>query len=233
MRNLRIATFLLTLALPADLCVAQAAAQGSHPNKPTTGLPGTPGSADRPVATIETSMGNLNCVLFPKAAPIGTANFIGLARGTKDWTNPRTGKPTHGVPLYDITIFHRVIPQFMIQGGDPAGTGMGSPGYQFKNESWPDLRFDQPGRLAYANAGPDTNGSQFFITEGPTGFLDGKYTIFGQCDASSVELVKKIARQPRNEQDRPNTPVVIKHIRIDDGSKSSAPVKTPAKKKAS
>ena len=186
------------------------------------------GSADQPVATIETSMGNLTCVLFPKAAPIGTANFIGLARGTKDWTDPKTGKTMHGVPLYDNTIFHRVIPEFMIQGGDPAGNGTGDPGYTFKNESWPDLRFDQPGRLAYANRGPDTNGSQFFITEVPTGFLDGKYTIFGQCDAASIELVKKIARLPRDERDRPNTAVVIKHIRIDEGSSP----KPAAKKKA-
>ena len=213
MRHSWIAPCLLTLAFSAILCAAQAAPQST---------------ADRPVATIETSMGNLTCVLFPKAAPIGTANFIGLARGTKDWTNPRTGKAMHGVPLYDGTIFHRVIPEFMIQGGDPVGSGMGNPGYQFKNESWPDLRFDQPGRLAYANAGPDTNGSQFFITEGPTGFLDGKYTIFGQCDSASVELVKKIARQPRNEQDRPNTPVVIQHIRIDDGTKGKPAVKKKA-----
>jgi peptidyl-prolyl cis-trans isomerase A (cyclophilin A) len=223
MRTVWIA-LLLTLALG----ILYAAQQPAHP-KPTAGLPGTPGTADQPVATIETSMGNLTCVLFPKAAPIGTANFIGLAKGTKDWTNPKTGKAMHGVPLYDNTIFHRVIPEFMIQGGDPEGTGMGGPGYPFKNETWPDLRFDQPGRLAYANAGPDTNGSQFFITEAPTPFLDGKYTIFGQCDAASVELVKKIARQPRNAQDRPDTPVVIKHIRIDEGAKA-APA---AKKKAS
>jgi peptidyl-prolyl cis-trans isomerase A (cyclophilin A) len=212
MRKAWIATCLLTISLCPHLFAA--------PEQ---------GSADQPVATIETSMGNLTCVLFPKAAPIGTANFIGLARGTKDWTDPRTGKVMHGVPLYDNTTFHRVIPEFMIQGGDPAGNGTGSPGYQFKNETWPDLRFDQPGRLAYANAGPDTNGSQFFITEVPAGFLDGKYTIFGQCDAASVELVKKIARVPRNAQDRPDTPVVIKHIRIDEGSKAKA----SARKKAS
>ena len=191
----------------------------------------TPSSSDQPVATIETSAGNLTCVLFPKAAPEGTANFIGLARGTKDWTNPKTGKTMHGVPLYDNTIFHRVIPEFMIQGGDPLGSGMGNPGYQFKNETWPDLRFDQPGRLAYANAGPDTNGSQFFITEAPAGFLDGKYTIFGQCDAASVELVKNIARAPRNAQDRPDSPVVIKHIRIDDGSKPKAAASKPVGRK--
>jgi peptidyl-prolyl cis-trans isomerase A (cyclophilin A) len=207
MRKSWIAICVLAVALGANLYAAQ---------------PGLHGTAKQPVAIIETSMGNLTCVLFPKAAPIGTANFIGLARGTKDWTDPRSGKLMHGVPLYDNTTFHRVIPEFMIQGGDPAGNGTGTPGYQFKNEAWPDLRFDQPGRLAYANAGPDTNGSQFFITEVPTGFLDGKYTIFGQCDAASVALVKKIARVPRNAQDRPDTPVVIKHIRIEDGSGASA-----------
>jgi peptidyl-prolyl cis-trans isomerase A (cyclophilin A) len=210
MRKPFFATCLLTLALGTTAMAA----------------PPTPqGSADQPVAVIETSMGNLTCVLFPKAAPLGVANFIGLARGTKDWKDPKTGKTTHGVPLYDNTIFHRVIPEFMIQGGDPAGTGSGSIGFEFKNEAWPDLRFDQPGRLAYANAGPDTNGSQFFITEVSTPFLNGNYTLFGQCDAASVELVKKIARQPRNAQDRPNTPIVIKHIRIDDGSKAKASLK--------
>jgi peptidyl-prolyl cis-trans isomerase A (cyclophilin A) len=223
MRKTRIATCLLTLAVCANLHAAQ---QAAHPNKPTIGLPGT---ADQPVATIETSMGNLTCQLFPKAAPEGTANFIGLARGTKDWTDPRTGKKMHGVPLYDNTIFHRVIPEYMIQGGDPEGDGWGSPGYQFKNETWPDLHFDQPGRLAYANGGPDTNGSQFFITEVPTPFLDGRFTIFGQCDAASVELVKKIARQPRNGKDRPDNPVVIKHIRISEGAKA----KPAAKQKGS
>jgi peptidyl-prolyl cis-trans isomerase A (cyclophilin A) len=180
--------------------------------------PAQPGTKQQPVAIIQTSMGDLHCPLFPKAAPIGTANFIGLAKGTKDWTNPKTGKLMHGVPLYDNTIFHRVIPDFMIQGGDPKGTGNGDIGFQFKNEPVPGLGFDRAGRLAYANAGPDTNGSQFFITEGAYPSLNGNYTIFGQCDDASVELVKKIARQPRNGQDRPNTAIVIKHIKIDDGS---------------
>jgi peptidyl-prolyl cis-trans isomerase A (cyclophilin A) len=180
------------------------------------------GTKQQPVAIIHTSMGDLTCVLFPKSAPIGTANFIGLARGTKDWTDPVSGKKMHGVPLYDNTTFHRVIPNFMIQGGDPAGNGTGTPGYDFKNETWPDLRFDQPGRMAYANAGPDTNGSQFFITEVPTAYLNGGYTIFGQCDAESVKLVRKIARVPRDSSDRPLTPVVIQHIEIDDGSSSQS-----------
>ena len=129
--------------------------------------------------------------MFPKLAPIGVANFIGLAEGTKDWISPVTHVKKHGVPLYDGTIFHRVIPEFMIQGGDPAGTGEGDPGYPFKNETSPLLKFDRPGRLAYANAGPDTNGSQFFITEVPYPSLNGGYTIFGQCDDASVRAGKE------------------------------------------
>lgn len=167
-----------------------------------------------PTAIIDTTAGKLTCTLFPDKAPIGVANFIGLARGTKDWTNPATGRKMHGVPLYNGTIFHRVIPEFMIQGGDPLGTGTGDPGYKFKNETSPDLAFDRPGRLAYANAGPDTNGSQFFITEVPYPSLNGGYTIFGQCDDASVELVKKIARMPRGPNDLPNDPVKITKITI-------------------
>src|SRR5271168_141821 len=122
-------------------------------------------AAAQPTAVIETTAGKLTCTLFPDKAPIGVANFIGLSNGTKDWTSPVSHAKKHGVPLYDGTIFHRVIPDFMIQGGDPKGDGTGDPGYQFKNEVSSDLLFDKPGRLAYANSGPDTNGSQFFITE--------------------------------------------------------------------
>jgi len=168
----------------------------------------------QPTAIIDTTAGKLTCTLFPDKAPIGVANFIGLATGTKDWTSPATGRKMHGVPLYSGTIFHRVIPEFMIQGGDPAGNGTGDPGYSFKNEILPGLAFDQPGRLAYANAGPDTNGSQFFVTEVPVPRLTGGYTIFGQCDAASVELVKKIARMPRNANDRPDDPPKIIKITI-------------------
>ena len=172
-----------------------------------------------PTAIIDTTAGKMTCTLFPGKAPIGVANFIALARGTKNWTNPATGRQMHGVPLYNGTIFHRVIPGFMIQGGDPLGTGRGDPGYRFKNETSPDLTFDRPGRLAYANAGPDTNGSQFFITEQAfTGqqadMLNGKYTIFGQCDDASVELVKKIAAMPRDQNDLPNDPVKINKVTI-------------------
>ena len=142
-------------------------------------------------------------------------DFIGLATGSKEWKDPKTGQMMKGVPLYNGTSFHRVIPNFMIQGGDPIGTGTGDPGYKFKNEVSPGLTFDQAGRLAYANAGPDTNGSQFFITEVPTQYLDGKYTIFGQCQ--DIDVVKKIARlasDPRNN--RPYDPPKIIHIKITD-----------------
>lgn len=184
-----------------------------------------------PIAIIDTTVGKMNCTLFPKKAPIGVANFIGLATGTKDWTDPATHAKKHGVSLYDGTIFHRVIPEFMIQGGDPTGTGMGGPGYKFKNETAPDLTYDRPGRLAYANSGPDTNGSQFFITEVPYPSLNGGYTIFGQCDDASVDLVKQIARMasdPRNN--RPFRPVKINHITIvKAGGEGAAPKSAPKK----
>jgi peptidyl-prolyl cis-trans isomerase A (cyclophilin A) len=167
----------------------------------------------QPKAVFDTSMGKITCTLFTNKAPMTVANFIGLATGTKDWTNPATGQKMHNTPLYDNTIFHRVIPDFMIQGGDPLGNGTGDPGYRFKDE-FSDLTFDQPGRLAMANSGPNTNGSQFFITEVPTPHLNNRHTIFGQCD--NIDLVKKIARVPRGFSDKPLTPVVIKHITIEN-----------------
>lgn len=168
----------------------------------------------QPKVIIETTEGNLTCTLFPEKAPIGVENFIKLAEGKKDWVDPQTQTKKHGVPLYDGTIFHRVIPRFMIQGGDPTGTGRGGTGDRFGVEASADLTFDRPGRLAYANAGPNSNECQFFITEVPTEFLNGKYTIFGQCDPASVTLVKKIARMPRNGRDYPDHPVKIKHIKV-------------------
>jgi peptidyl-prolyl cis-trans isomerase A (cyclophilin A) len=188
------------------------AAKPSAPAKPTVHT--TP---SKPVAVINTTVGKLNCTLFPDKAPIGVENFIGLASGAKDWKNPVSGATKHGVPLYDGTIFHRVIPEFMIQGGDPAGNGSGDPGYKFKNEVSSDLLFDRPGRLAYANSGPDTNGSQFFITEDVehSRHLSGSYTIFGQCDDASLALVKQIARMDRDpSNDKPFRPVKILHISI-------------------
>ena len=172
-------------------------------------------ASTKPTAIINTTAGKMTCTLFPDKAPVGVENFIGLASGTKDWKNPVSGATKHGVPLYDGTIFHRVIPDFMIQGGDPAGNGTGSPGYEFKNEVSADLLFDKPGRLAYANSGPGTNGSQFFITEVAVPHLNGGYTIFGQCDEASVELVKQIARMSKDpSNDKPFRPVKIVHIGI-------------------
>jgi len=182
-----------------------------------------PAAAAEPTAVIETTMGTLRCKLFPKEAPKTVANFIGIADGSKDWKDPSTGQTKHGVPLYSGTIFHRVIPNFMIQGGDPLGTGTGDPGYKFADEIVPSLTFDRPGRLAMANAGPNTNGSQFFITEVPTPWLNGHHTIFGQCDDASVELVKKIARVPKGAGDRPTTPVRINKIVIERGAAKAAP----------
>jgi peptidyl-prolyl cis-trans isomerase A (cyclophilin A) len=196
------------------LFLSLAASAQTPAKKPAAHKPAAAATSAKPTAIIDTTAGKLTCELFPDKAPIGTANFIGLAKGTKDWTNPSTGRKMHGVPLYNGTIFHRVIPEFMIQGGDPLGSGTGDPGYKFKNETSPDLGFDRPGRLAYANAGPDTNGSQFFITEAPYPSLDGHYTIFGQCDEASVELVKKIARMPRGANDKPDNPVKIVKITI-------------------
>jgi peptidyl-prolyl cis-trans isomerase A (cyclophilin A) len=189
-----------------------------------------------PTAVFETTAGTLRCTLFEKETPETVANFIGLATGTKDWKNPVSGSTKHGVPLYDGTIFHRVIPNFMIQGGDPAGNGSGDPGYKFKDEIVPTLMFDRPGRLAMANSGPGTNGSQFFITEVPTPHLNGRHTIFGQCDEASVVLEKQIARMARDpSDDKPFRPVKIKHVSIVRGSSATAtkPAGTTAKKPAS
>jgi peptidyl-prolyl cis-trans isomerase A (cyclophilin A) len=167
-----------------------------------------------PTAVLDTSMGRITCKLFAKEAPETVANFIGLAEGTKDWANPDTKQKLHGKPLYNGTTFHRVIPDFMIQGGDPLGTGMGDPGYYFKDEFDTNLNFDVPGRLAMANSGPNTNGSQFFITEVPTEYLNQKHTIFGQCDDSSVLVVKSIARVERDGRDKPLDPVILKKVTI-------------------
>ena len=185
--------------------------------------------AANPKAVLHTTAGDLTCELFPKQTPKTVQNFIGLAAGTKDWTNPDTHQKEHGVPLYNGTIFHRVIPNFMIQGGDPQGTGQGGPGYSFEDEFSPDLKFDVPGRLAMANSGPGTNGSQFFITEVPTPWLDGHHTIFGQCTPESVELVKQIARKAADQRDnRPYEPVKITKIEVTGLPKPAGATKRPA-----
>ncbi len=211
----------LVLIISASLLgIAQAGSTSQPPTMPPVHKPASSAPAE-PTAIIHTTAGDLHCTLFPKVAPIGVENFIGLATGTKDWTSPVSNAKKHGVPLYDGTIFHRVIPSFMIQGGDPKGDGTGDPGYKFKNETLPTVAFDRPGRLAYANAGPDTNGSQFFITEVPYPSLNGGYTIFGQCDDAAVELVKKIARMA-TDGERPLRPVKITHIEIHGAGASTA-----------
>ncbi len=225
MRNVFLAGALLFVGA---LAWAQASSQGTAAAKP----PIHHAATGEPTAIIVTSVGNMTCTLLPDKAPIGVQNFIGLATGTKDWKNPVSGATKHGVPLYDGTIFHRVIPGFMIQGGDPKGDGSGDPGYKFKNEVSSDLTFDKPGRLAYANAGPDTNGSQFFITEVATPHLNGNYTIFGQCDDATVALVKEIAHMATDpNNDRPFRPVKIIHIKIVRAGAAAKAV-TPAKKPA-
>ena len=148
--------------------------------------------ADPIFATFQTSLGDIVIKLLPEKAPKTVANFVGLAEGTKEWTDPRSGQKC-STPLYDGTVFHRVIPEFMIQGGDPTATGRGGPGFRFEDEIGPDNRFSGPGKLAMANAGPDTNGCQFFITEVPTPHLDRGHTIFGEV-VKGLELVPKIAR---------------------------------------
>jgi cyclophilin family peptidyl-prolyl cis-trans isomerase len=187
---------------------------------------GTPTGSQNPTAIIETTDGNITCTLFPDKAPLTVANFIGLSNGTKAWKNPKTGEMMH-TPLYNGTICHRVIPNFMIQCGDPAGNGTGGPGYDFKDEFNSDLTFDQPGRLAMANSGPNTNGSQFFITEVPTPHLNGKHTIFGQCqDLDVVKNIARLATDPRN--DRPYSPPKITHIKVIDPRHPAAASKSAA-----
>jgi len=163
-------------------------------------------------ATFYTSEGNITCRLFEKETPKTVANFVGLANGTKEWTDPKTGKKVKK-RFYDGLIFHRVIPNFMIQGGDPKGTGRGGPGYRFEDEFHPDLKFDSPGRLAMANAGPNTNGSQFFITYVPTPWLDNKHTIFGQV-IEGQDVVDNIGKVKRDRRDKPLEDVVIKKLEI-------------------
>ena len=142
-------------------------------------------------ATFQTSLGEIVVKLLPEKAPKTVANFVDLAEGTREWKDPRSGQSAKR-PLYDGTVFHRVIPDFMIQGGDPLGNGTGGPGYRFEDEIGPENRFDRPGLLAMANSGPNTNGSQFFITEVPTRHLDRGHTIFGEV-VKGIEMVRKIA----------------------------------------
>ncbi len=170
---------------------------------------------ERLVATLHTTLGDIAVTLFGDQAPRTVENFVGLAEGTKQWTNPKTRQPS-SEPFYDGLSFHRVIPNFMVQGGCPLGTGTGGPGYDFADEFHPELGFDRPYLLAMANAGPNTNGSQFFITVAPTKWLNFKHTIFGEvADAESRSVVDSIAGVRTGSGDRPVEPVVIESVTID------------------
>jgi peptidyl-prolyl cis-trans isomerase A (cyclophilin A) len=173
-------------------------------------------------AKLRTNRGTVTVRLFPDHAPKTVRNFADLAEGTGEWTDPQTGKPSNA-KLYDGTIFHRVIPNFMIQGGDPLGTGTGGPGYKFADEFHPDLSFNRPYLLAMANAGPGTNGSQFFITTVPTPHLNGRHTIFGEVIEGS-DVVDQISKVATGRNDRPVDDVVIESVEIDhgDGAGNSA-----------
>jgi peptidyl-prolyl cis-trans isomerase A (cyclophilin A) len=158
-------------------------------------------------------MGTIVLRLFPGKAPKTVQSFVGLAEGTIEWTDPRTNQRTTE-PLYNGTIFHRVIDRFMLQGGDPLGKGTGGPGYEFEDEFHPDLRFDRPYLLAMANAGPGTNGSQFFITVVPTPHLNNRHTIFGEV-VQGTEVVDAIAKTKTDRSDRPVKDVVLESVTID------------------
>lgn len=173
-------------------------------------MPRTPGT----YAVFNTTEGSIVCRLFDKDAPKTVQNFTDLAEGKREWRHPSTGKKSSD-RLYDGTMFHRVIPDFMIQGGDPQGTGMGGPGYQFEDETkGSSHKFDKPGKLAMANAGPNTNGSQFFITVAPTEWLTGKHTIFGEV-VEGQDVVVKISKVARGRNDRPNKDVKVESVVIE------------------
>jgi peptidyl-prolyl cis-trans isomerase A (cyclophilin A) len=209
------------VAGPATAQQSPATPTQPAPTQPAEALPDAPQATaaamirpNGPTVVMDTSMGRITCQFYQKQAPKAVANFIGLAEGTIDWTDPTTKKKMHHKPFYDNTTFHRVIPEFMIQGGDPTGTGEGDPGFAFEDEFDPNLNFDAPGKLAMANSGPNTNGSQFFITEQAYDSLNQHYSLFGQCDDSSVEVVKTIARVQRDSNDKPLTPVILKKVLI-------------------
>jgi len=173
----------------------------------TAGLEGT----GRLVATFDTTMGTVHCTLESERVPRGVANLVGLARGLRPWWDP-CRKAWVKEPYYDGLLFHRVIPGFMAQGGDVLGNGMGGPGYEFASEIVPELRHDRAGTLAYANSGPNTNGSQFYITVGPRSSLDGGYVVFGYCDNAGV--IEKIVSVPRDADDRPHSPVWLRSLTV-------------------
>ena len=234
---------LLGLILLVGLVVAPVTGQ-----QQTAGQASASGATREPglYMTFQTTMGSIACKLYENEAPVTARTLVGLATGQRSYVDPRTGQTVRGKRFYDGLIFHRVIPNFMIQGGDPLGSGMGGPGgpgFPFKDEFVATLKFDVPGRLAMANSGPTTNGSQFFITEVPTPHLNNKHTIWGQCE--NLDVVKAIARTPKGPNDKPRTAVVIQKVIVErvgpppanppegapaNAPTKNAPVKTPARK---
>lgn len=192
---------MIVLVLNFGMC-CNLFAQGQAESKKAPGL----------YAEFDTTRGKFVCKLFPEEAPKTVANFTGLAEGTKEFTDPVSGNKTKKA-FYDGLIFHRVLPDFMIQGGDPTGTGRGGPGYKFEDEFHVKLKFDKPGKLAMANSGPNTNGSQFFITTAATPWLDGRHSIFGEV-VEGKDIVDKISTVERGAQDRPLQDVIIKKVTI-------------------
>ncbi|WP_255208240.1 peptidylprolyl isomerase [Myxococcus sp. AM009] len=242
MRTRNLTTVLLCLSLSLAACKdsdkKESAGGGSPPSATTPAKPVTPSAAEVPAAappaeaasgewtkkvqagqdvyaTLETNQGAIVVRLFSKDAPKTVANFVGLATGEKAWTDPKTGQRVAGKPLYDGVIFHRVIPGFMIQGGDPTGTGRGDPGYRFEDEFQSGRTFDKKGLLAMANAGPGTNGSQFFITTSTPDYLNNRHTIFGEV-VSGYDVVEKISNVQRDPRDKPLEAVVIQKIAMSD-----------------
>jgi peptidyl-prolyl cis-trans isomerase A (cyclophilin A) len=215
---------------PASSSPAAPEAQAAEPPQAADDEPRPPTAADLETyvkdlagkgplkAIFETTHGKITCELFEQKVPMTVANFVGLARGLKPFRDPKTGA-VEKRPFYDGIVFHRVIPDFMVQSGDPLGQGVGGPGYRFNDEFDPSLRHDRPGILSMANAGPGTNGSQFFITERPTPHLDMRHSVFGAC--KEVDVIKKMARVDKDPNDptgsRPKTPVVIKRLTIRRG----------------
>jgi len=185
------------------LDISHYSARGSHA---LTRQPGT-------YAILETSQGSIVCKLYEKEAPKTVANFVGLAEGTTEFTDPRSGQKVKR-PFFDGLAFHRVIPDFMIQGGCPLGNGTGGPGYRFADEFHPSLRHDRAGKLSMANSGPNTNGSQFFVTVAATPWLDNRHSIFGEI-VEGQDVADKISTLPRDASDRPRTPVILQHVKIE------------------
>ena len=212
-RALRCALALTTLSF-SSAALAQSS-PAALPDAPSATVHDAPAATPTgPTVLFDTSMGRLTCQLFDKEAPGTVANFVGLATGAKPWTDPSTQQQVTGKPFYDGTQFHRVIPGFMIQGGDRLADGTGDAGFYIPDEISPALRFDVPGRLAMANSGPNTNSSQFFVTEVAKPELNGHYSIFGQCDPHSVLIAATIARVERSPADKPLTPVVLNKVTI-------------------